>query len=74
MGKNFTAYSVGLMSASVCTSLPLEQATELLNLEHPTGIGSQWTFAEDEPFADGSANPHECEQQPATHKHYLFHC
>ncbi len=72
--NNFEAYSVGICSASVCTSLSVKEATEKLNLEHPTGIVSDWHLSEDENFASGDTNPFPCKDDPETHKHYLFNC
>ena len=69
---HFEAYSVGLCYASVCTLLDIEEATDLLNVEYPTGVGL-WFFA-NEPFKTGEANPCPCKQKPETHKHYLFMC
>jgi hypothetical protein len=70
----FTAYAVGLCSASVCTSLPDEEAAERLNAGHPTGISSRWEVAEEPTFADGTPNPQPCHDHPETHRHLLFHC
>lgn len=73
--KDFTAYSVGLAHASVCTSLPLEKAIKLLNESHPTGLAdSEWEPSKDKEFASGQPNPCICEDKPKTHKHYLFSC
>lgn len=69
----FEAYSVGICYASVCTDLPLNEATNRLNAEHMTGIQSQWKPSEDETWANGSPQPCECEDDP-TRKHYLFDC
>ena len=69
---SFRAYSVGLCYASVCTSLSLPETTKRLNLEHPTGI-SPWEKA-DEKFRTGESNPCQCNENPQTHKHYLFVC
>lgn len=69
----FAAYSVGLVYASICTSLTDEQATARLNEQHPTGITSRWTVA-DEPFANGDPNPRPCNSHPDTHRHLLFTC
>ncbi len=69
---DFAAYSVGLVCASICTSLPISEATQRLNLAHPTGVGP-WTKA-DEPFRTGQSNPCPCNENPYTHKHYLFTC
>jgi hypothetical protein len=70
----FEAYAVGITHASVCTSMPLEEATEELNATHPTGIESQWSLSENTHFASGKPNPCPCEDHPETHKHYLFNC
>lgn len=69
----FVVYNVGIVYASVCTSLPVEQAEVRLNLEYPTGVGP-WHFAEDEGFASGETNPCPCENAPITHRHLLFVC
>lgn len=71
---DFAAYSVGVVCASVCTSLTDEQATDRLNAEHPTGITTRWQVAPDETFATGQPNPTPCEHHPETHRHILFHC
>lgn len=70
----FWAYSLGLCSASVCTSLPDDQATDRLNAEHPTGIDSRWSIADGPTFANGQPNPRPCDSWPDTHRHILFHC
>ncbi|MGR6922602.1 hypothetical protein ACU635_50825 [[Actinomadura] parvosata] len=69
----FDAYSVGLVCASVCTSLTDDQAAARLNEAHPTGITSRWEVA-DEPFANGDPNGRPCPDRPDTHRHLLFHC
>jgi hypothetical protein len=73
MAKDFDIYSWGLCYASVCSSLPIEEITERVNRELPTGIKNKWKL-HDEPFKTGEANPHPCEANPETHKHYLFSC
>lgn len=70
---DFDAYAVGLVYASVCSSICERETTWRLNVEHPTGIPSAWAVA-DEPFRTGEPNPHPCERAPDTHKHYLFVC
>lgn len=70
---DFTAYAVGFVFASVCTSLTDQEATERLNAEHPTGIGSRW-FIAPEAFLSGDPNGCPCDQWPATHRHILFAC
>lgn len=70
-------YSVGLCTASVCAdnSLTIEEITNIFNAIRPTGITSQWAFADDEEtFLQGAPNPCPCHDFPDTRKHYLFHC
>jgi hypothetical protein len=69
---DFTAYTVGAVSASACTCLDDEAATRQMNIDHPTGISSQWEIA-DEPFKDGTPNRSPCHDDPAR-RHLLFHC
>ena len=77
--EEFVAYSVGICAASVCTSLSIEEATERLNREKPTGIESQWTKSEDEYFngvdkeGQKAKNGCDCPDYPGN-KHYLFNC
>lgn len=71
--KDFDAYSVGLVYASVCTSLSLQEATDRLNTEHPTGIKTEWML-HDASFASGKDNPCPCDRSPKTHMHMLFSC
>lgn len=70
----FRAYGVGVVAASVCTDLSIEEATERLNSEYPTGISSAWEPDPAPTFADGTPNPSPCNDHPETRKHYLFHC
>ena len=70
----FQVYSYGPICASVCTSLSLAEATRRLNQERPTGIESQWRKSKDKTFRTGQPNPCPCENNPSTHKHYLFNC
>ena len=72
--KDFEAYLVGIVYASVCSALSLEETTARLNAEHPTGIRSQWELSPDKKFASGGDNPCPCDRAPTTHKHYLFNC
>jgi len=69
---DFHIYSHGLLYASVCTSLSDEEATERLNCEHPTGIASRWTLA-NEPFSGGESNPTRCFERKGN-RHILFSC
>lgn len=72
--KDFEAYAVGVVSASVCSVLSIEETARRLNEEWPTGISSDWQPAEDENFATNQPNPCPCDRNPETHTHYLFHC
>lgn len=65
----FRFFVEGLCYVSVCTGLPLEEATQRLNEEHPPDIG-RW-LPVDHPFDDGSSNPHPCRLWSG-HTHYLF--
>ncbi len=69
----FTAYSMGICYASVCTNLSVAAAERKLNLSEPAGPGLRWKHA-DEKFRTGEDNPCPCETHPETHKHYLFSC
>lgn len=70
----FWIYNWGLLYASVCSSLSLEETTEQINRELPTGIKSPWRLSSDKTFHTGETNPCACQQHPDTHKHYLFNC
>jgi hypothetical protein len=70
---DFEVYSVGIVCASLCTSLPIDQATERLNAEIPTGLSSKWTLSEDKTFASGQLNGCDCPDHSGN-KHYLFNC
>ena len=70
----FQVYSLGIVAASVCTDLPVAEATELLNKEHPTGIDSKWSLSEDKTFRDGvTPNGGQCDVFDHR-RHYLFNC
>ena len=69
----FAAYGVGPLYASCCTNLSVEEATRLLNAEHPTGIFSPWKLLADPTFSGGEPNPSPCERYSGC-KHYLFSC
>lgn len=70
---DFEVYSLGIVSASVCTSLSIEAATERMNKFHPTGIRSEWKLSKNKTFASGPPMPCQCPDHE-THKHYLFNC
>lgn len=71
--KDFEVYSYGLVFASICSTLGVNQTVDRINEELPTGISSGWHLS-DENFATGEPNPHPCNQNPKTHKHYLVNC
>lgn len=70
---DFECYRLGLCTASICTSLPIEEAVERMNQENPTGINSPWSLS-DSTFQGGEPNPSPCNESPETHKHYLLEC
>lgn len=66
-------YAKGMVHCSICTDMKNVQAIEAaVNAQNPTGIASQWKVSE-EKFADGSDNPHQCEDD-AANRHYLMVC
>lgn len=69
----FEAYSVGLCCASVCTSLPVEEAVVELNQTNPTGIASPWALSDSPTFKGGEKNGCDCPDYPGN-KHYLMGC
>lgn len=70
----FMPYSVGVVAASVCTSLPIDEVTRRLNQLHPTGV-APWHRSKDKFFAGGQTpNGGACPDYPETHKHFLFNC
>lgn len=72
--KDFTAYAIGFCAASICTSLPIEEAIEHMNFEHPTGISSQWRLDNAVTFKGDESNPCPCNDNPLINKHYLLIC
>lgn len=72
--KDFEAYSIGFVAASICTSLPIEEAMKRMNEENPAGTQHGWMLSEDKTFRGGQPNPCPCDQNPETHKHYLLNC
>jgi len=74
----FQLLAIGLVYASVCSSLPEQETTDMLNLVHPTGMvyasDLLWTPSSDVTFAAGQPNPCKCELRPDTHVHRLYTC
>lgn len=66
----FMILSWGLVSATVCTSLSVEEATKRLNAELPTGISSRWSIAEE--LGAEASTP--CAVVPDQRTHLLFTC
>jgi len=67
----FMIYSQGMFYASVCSSLGDEETTTKMQ-SLPCGTIQGWTPSKNEKFASGELNPSPCNDQPDTHKHYLF--
>lgn len=72
--KDFECYGTGLIHASICTSLPIEDALVRMNAENPSGTTHGWVKSSNETFATGAANPCPCHDAPDTHKHWLLEC
>lgn len=71
---DYVMYAQGLCRASICTSLPIEEALARANtLDHP-GTAQGWQMCADPAFHGGESNPCPCDTQPDTHKHYLLEC
>ncbi len=68
----FMVYAEGICSASVCSSLPKREVNRRMR-SRLTGV-TPWRPSRDKTFASGEPNPCLCDQNPETHKHYLFHC
>ena len=69
MGE-FVVYIEGLCFASVCSSLSQQEVEAKMKM-HLCGTSTGWIL-DSEPFNNGMPNPSPCDQQPETHKHYLF--
>lgn len=72
--KDFEAYAIGIVSASVCSSLTPEDTLARMNAEHPAGTQHGWALSTDPTFRGGKPNPCPCDVAPETHKHYLLEC
>ena len=70
-GEDFTVYREGLFSASVCSSLPQSEVLERM-AARPCGTTAGWMLSDNPTFSGGEPNPCPCDQNPATHRHYLF--
>jgi hypothetical protein len=68
-------YSNGIVHCSVCVEKDLsrEEIEAQVNAANPAGTTHGWKIDE-EPFAEGAANPHPCEDAPEERLHYLMVC
>lgn len=69
---DFIVYTEGICYSSVCSSLPVDEVVARMK-RRLSGVGP-WTLSEAESFSEGEPNPCPCDQNPATHQHYLFVC
>ena len=74
MAPKVDIYGIGMVCLSVCApkEMTREEVEVDVNAQHPSGVGP-WQIA-DEPFADGTENPHPCEKEPEHKQHFLLHC
>lgn len=70
---DFTIYGLGIVCASVCSSLPREEVERRMAAEE-TGLDHGWFPSKDKAFRTGQPNPCPCNSHPETHTHYLFNC
>lgn len=71
--KKVSIYARGLVYVSVCAhkDMPIEEVEKEVNDKYPSGVGP-WKKSK-ENFADGSPNPHGCEDGGDS-IHYLLSC
>lgn len=69
----YETIAVGLCAATVCTSLPPEEAADRLNADWPTGISSRWSLSDHTHFHSGEPNGCMCSDHVGN-KHYLMSC
>jgi hypothetical protein len=69
-------YASGLVHLSACApaSMSAGEVTAAVNTSNPTGISSRWRIDPEGIFADGQANPCQCDQMPDERTHYLLAC
>ena len=72
--KKVSIYARGLVFCSVCVhkDMPIEEVEKIVNEQYPSGIKSKWKKSK-ENFANGSPNPHGCEDG-GNSIHYLLNC
>ena len=68
-------YRVGLVHCSVCAprEMSAEEVVRRVNIQHPTGIVSQWKLDPSETFSSGKKNPCPCDRD-SDKLHYLLVC
>ncbi len=71
---DFTLLREGILFSLICTSLPIEEATDRMNRLHPAGTEHGWMLSERTEFRHGEPHPCACQEHPETHKHYLMVC
>lgn len=73
--QSIDIYSLGLVYCSVCAApeMGAEEVERAVNAKEPTGVGSDWTVA-DESFRTGEANPHLRECGQGERRHWLLSC
>ena len=69
-------YAVGIVALSACApkDMPLEDVSDAVNVQRPTGIRSSWVPDLGQKFRAGLPNPCPCEGEPGSRVHYLFRC
>lgn len=68
------AYAVGVVTASVCTSLDDQATISRMNIAHPVPNDHGWAVSGDPTFSTGEPNPYPCPRHPDTHRHILYEC
>ena len=70
--EGINVYAVGIVTMSICApaGMARDEIERQANAGYPTGISNYWVISQDN-FADGSANPHSCEQD-GDWLHYLL--
>lgn len=68
-------YSSGLCFCAVCApaDMSIDELTQLVNIQNPTGISSRWQLSDTDVFASGESMPAPCAQDDSK-LHYLFEC
>mgnify|MGYP001060193981 CR=1 FL=1 len=67
------AYSVGIISMSVCTTDSEGDMLAVINAEYPTGLDHGWTVSKSPTFRNGEPNGKVCEDD-CRRRHFLLEC